>query len=71
MSYFDLLYSKYKKVTMTKKEVAEQLGVSVRTLDRMIENNDLPIASANPTGGKVLFPIRSFANYLEAMDKVA
>jgi len=68
MSYFNILYTKYNKTTMTRKEVAEELGISTRTIDRMIKENDLPIASVKPNGGKIIFPIKSFAQYLEAIE---
>lgn len=68
MSYFDILYNKYKKISLTKKEVADELGVSTRTIDRMIKSNDLPIASIKPNGGKIVFPIKSFAKYVEAIE---
>lgn len=71
MSYFDILYKKYKKITMTKKEVAQELSISLRTLDRMIESNDLPIAFMKPNGGKIVCSIKSFARFLEAIEEAA
>lgn len=70
MNYLEILYKKYKKTTITKKEVAEELSISIRTLNRMIENNDLPIASVKPNGGKIVYPIKSFARYLEAIEEM-
>lgn len=41
MTYFELLYKKYQKTTLTKKEVAKELGISEATLNRKLYSGEI------------------------------
>lgn len=57
----DFLFSKYKKMTFSRKECAEILGISLQTLDRLTKNKK--IESMNITRF-VLFSIEEIAKVL-------
>lgn len=58
----EMLFSKFKKLILTKEEVAEILGISQSTLNRRIkEGSELP--SYKKIGGKYFFPIEAIALY--------
>lgn len=66
---FITLYQKYNKMMLSKKEVANELGISLRTLNRRIEEKSaLPSYSKN--GGLILFPIENLAKYITALGKL-
>jgi len=66
MKYFDILYKKYNKFTLTKQEVANELGLSVRTLDRMRKSGELEL-NEMPRGKYIQFSLKSVAELIEAL----
>ncbi len=64
--YMSILYSKYNKLALTKKELCKELGFSLRTLNtRISQNMDIPsYIKGKGTNSKVLFPIDAIADYL-------
>ncbi|QIR77182.1 hypothetical protein FA592_13435 [Sulfurospirillum diekertiae] len=68
MSYFELLYAKYNKMILTKDEIALELGISIKTLERRLFDNE-PIKFFK-TSQKLQFPLKAFAEYLEAVDEL-
>ena len=70
MTYFELLYKKYEKTTLTKKEVAKELGISEATLNRKLYSGEISLPYIN-TGNKLFFTIRGVANFLEAYEALA
>ena len=70
MTYFELLYNKYKRTTLTKKEVAQELGISEATLNRKLYSGEIVLPYIN-TGKKFFFTIRGFADFLEAHEALA
>ena len=67
---FDILYKKYDKLVLSKKELAAELGVSTKTIERQLKSGELPIAY-NVMGGQYLFSLRGLVEFLEAMELVA
>jgi len=67
MTYLDLLHKKYNKVTLTAIEAANELGISKRTLERMIKNNEFQVKSID-RGHRKLYLLKSFAMHLEAFE---
>lgn len=69
------LKSKYNKSTLTKSELAQELGCGVSTINYYIARGiNLPNykkLSGNGNGGKVLFPIGEVAIFLSQTTKVA
>lgn len=54
---------------LSKKEVANELGISLRTLNRRIEEKSaLPSYSKN--GGLILFSLENLAKYITAIGKL-
>ncbi len=70
MTYFELLYNKYQKTTLTKKEVAKELGISEATFNRKLYSGEIAIPYMN-TGNKFFFTLRGFADFLEAYEVLA
>jgi len=69
--YIDLLYKKYDKTQLTRKEVAAVLEISLTSLDTLITNNTLPIKYrriGNSQKARYIFPILEIANYLAFQD---
>ena len=68
--YYNYLYNKYKKMTITKIELARELSRSVATINTaIIKNLDLPkyMKLQTKSGGKnakVVFPILEVAKFL-------
>ncbi len=68
MRYDEMLFSKYNKTTLTKKEVANELNISISTLDRALKADELPIPfkRVGDSGkARYIFPIKSVADYLD------
>ena len=64
---FNLLYNKYNKSTLIKKEFAHELGVSVGSLDRLVINKadfPKPIKLGTANSSSVRFNIIDVAEYL-------
>lgn len=70
MNYFELLYKKYDKLMLTKKEVAHELGISETTLNRKLRFGELNLAYDN-SGQKYTFTLKSIAEHLEGIDSLA
>jgi len=69
--YIDLLYKKYDKTQLTRKEVASVLEISLPTLDALISTNNLPIQYrriGNSQKARYIFPILEIANFLAFQD---
>ncbi|WP_418641137.1 pyocin activator PrtN family protein [Sulfurimonas sp. ST-27] len=69
--YMNLLYKKYNKMQLTRKEVAEVLEISLTSLDTLITNNTLPIRYrriGNSQKARYIFPILEVANFLAFED---
>ena len=69
--YVDLLYKKYNKTQLTRKEIAEVLEISLSSLDTLIANNSLPIRFiriGNSQKARYIFPILEVANFLAFVD---
>jgi len=69
--YVNLLYKKYNKTQLTRKEVAEVLEISLTSLDTYISNNTLPIRFkriGNSQKARYIFPILEVANFLAFED---
>lgn len=65
--YVELLNARYKKISLTRNELAKELNISVSTLEKLIEKNLLDIRYirlGNSQKARYLFPIIEVANYL-------
>lgn len=68
------LTTRYKKSTLTKKELSQELGVSVSSINSyIVKGEGIPEYVKVGTGknGKVLFPIVNVVDYLSNTIKVA
>ena len=66
------LLNKYGKSTLTKNEVAKELGIGLTTLDKhMAEGMNLPkyLKMGNSKNSRVVFPIVEVAKYLSNVVK--
>ncbi|OCL99559.1 hypothetical protein AAX29_00600 [Aliarcobacter thereius] len=66
---FITLYQKYNKMMLSKKEVANELGISLRTLNRRMEEK-AALPSYTKNGGIFLFPLESVSKYISALGKL-
>ncbi len=69
--YVNLLYKKYNKTQLTRKEIADVLEISLSSLDTLIANNTLPIRFkriGNSQKARYIFPILEVANFLAFED---
>ncbi|WP_108062237.1 hypothetical protein [Poseidonibacter lekithochrous] len=68
MKYEQMLWDKYRKTTLNRKEVSQELSISLSTLERHLNNGTLPIRFKRiGTGPKsrYIFPIKSVSDYLD------
>lgn len=68
MKYDEMLFSKYQKTTLNRKEVSEELSISLSTLERHLNDGTLPIRFKRIGTGsrsRYVFPIKEISNYLE------
>lgn len=68
MRYDEMLFTKYNKTTLNRKEVSAELSISLSTLERHLSEGTLPIRFKRiGTGPKsrYVFPIKSVADYLD------
>jgi hypothetical protein len=69
--YVNLLFQKYNKTQLTRKELASVLEISLTSLDSLIANNTLPIRYkriGNSQKARYIFPLLEVANYLAFVD---
>ena len=59
---FDTLYGKYRKLALSKKEMALETGLSISTLDRL-RKNGLGCAYIKKCNGDVFYPLTELAKY--------
>jgi hypothetical protein len=65
--YIDMLFSKYKKTSLTRKELAEVLCIGLTTLENLLMNDQLPIRYKRmgvSQKARYAFPIVEVAHYL-------
>lgn len=63
----EILMNKYDKATLTKKEVAEELGLSLRTIDSMIKDGCIlprPLKLGKSKKSAIRFNIIDIAEYI-------
>lgn len=63
-----MLFMKYNKITLNRKEVAQELSISLSTLERNLQENSLPIKFkriGNGPKARYIFPLKSVADYLD------
>lgn len=68
MKYDEMLFKKYNKTTLTRKEVSQELSISLSTLERNLNEDTLPIRYkriGNGPKAKYVFPLKSVSDYLE------
>lgn len=68
--YFTALHKKYGRVALTIIEVSQEIGLSVRTIRRLIAEDDFPVGTIS-RGKKTMFLLKSLCEYLEALDELA
>lgn len=59
--FFNMLRDNYKKILLTKKEIAMELNVSEATIDRLRQNGQL---SSKKILGQVMFSLDEIARFL-------
>ena len=59
---FETLYAKYKKIALSKKEMAQESGLSVSTLDRL-RKSGLGCSYIQQGQGDVSYPLLELAKY--------
>lgn len=68
MKHDEMLFNKYQKTTLNRKEVAQELSISLSTLERHLNEGSLPIRHkrlGNTAKAKYIFPIKAVADYLD------
>lgn len=66
----NLIFKKYNKLTLTRKELADELSISLSSLDNLLQNNQLPIRYlrlGESQKAKYAFPIQEVSNFLETL----
>jgi len=67
MKYDEMLFNKYQKTTLTRKEVAQELSISLSTLERSLNDGSLSIRFkrlGTSQKSRYVFPIKSISDYL-------
>lgn len=59
---FETLYSKYKKIAISKKEMSLETGQSISTLDRL-RKSSLGCAYIKKGNGDIFYPLTELAKY--------
>jgi len=59
---FETLYNKYKKMALSKKEMANETGQSISTLDRL-RRNGLGCSYIKQGQGDIFYPLSELAKY--------
>lgn len=65
--YVQLLYTKYKKMTLTRKELASEIGISLSKLEKLIAEDMLHIKYkrlGNAQKAPYVFPLIEVASFL-------
>ncbi len=75
---YQMLSQKYKKQTLDKKELSQELGISVSTINYYLsKGRSLPNykkfggKNQSGNGGRVLFPVSEIAKYLAEINKIS
>ena len=69
--YIDLLFKKYEKTQLTRKELADTLEISLASLENLIMAGTLPIRYKRigvSQKARYVFPILEIANFLAFQD---
>lgn len=61
MSTLDDLQQRYKKLLLTKKETAEELNISIATLDRLRNQGHI---KSKKVGGGIYFTLKEIASFI-------
>lgn len=67
MKYDEMLFNKYQKTTLSRKELCEELSISLSTLQRGLDDGSLPIRYkriGTSQKSRYVFPIKSVSDYL-------
>ncbi len=67
---YDKIFRKYEKTTLSKKELAIEMSISLSTLNRLIYKDECPI-SYTLLGNKYVFTVSSLSEYIAAIDLLA
>lgn len=70
--YIKFLTDKYNKTQLNRKELAQELEISLRTLDNLISNNSLQIRHKRiglSQKARYVFPVIEVANFLAFENK--
>jgi len=59
---FEVLYAKHRKIALSKKEMAQETGLSISTLDRL-RKNGLGCGYLQHDKGDVFYPLVELAKY--------
>lgn len=59
---FEVLYTKYRKIALSKKEMSQESGLSVSTLDRL-RKNGLGCSFIKKGQGDIFYPLTELAKY--------
>jgi len=65
---FEVLYAKYKKIAISKKEMAQESGLSVSTLDRL-RKNGLGCSYIKKGQGDISYPLTELAKYYTQVEQ--
>ena len=69
--YITLLYTKYQKLNLNRKELAHELGISLSKLEKMLLKGEFPIRYkrvGKSQKATYIFPISEVARYLSFED---
>lgn len=69
--YITLLYTKYQKLNLNRKELAHELGISLSKLEKMLLEGEFPIRYkrvGKSQKAAYIFPISEVARYLSFED---
>jgi len=66
---FNALYNKYSKLVLTRKELCQEMSISIATLNRRIKNHEA-LPKFYVDGGKYLFTISAVCDFLIAMQQI-
>ena len=67
----NVLTEKYNKATLTKREVAQELGLSLRTIDNMMQNKVVlpkPLKLGDSKNAPVRFNIVDISDFIESIE---